>query len=188
MTNDDVMDVVNKEIEDAIDRSFIILRTRIDQFGTSQPNIQRLQGTGRIQIEIPGAETPERIRKLLQGVAKLEFWEVANPDEYLQSLISINDMLVEQMEEEQYAWRRPIETVPYIFLMTLLNKILKVFLRTLSGDLASDLATEDTTALAEADSLANDVLDSLSTAGFSTVFSCLRSQQELVYELQDTSW
>ncbi|MEQ8927963.1 MAG: protein translocase subunit SecDF, partial [Fulvivirga sp.] len=92
-SDDVVMDVIEKEIEDAIDRSFIILRTRIDQFGTSQPNIQRLQGTGRIQIEIPGADNPERVRKLLQGVAKLEFWDVAELSDLNNSLMAINELL-----------------------------------------------------------------------------------------------
>ena len=76
-SDSEILDIINEEVESAIDRSFNILRTRIDRFGTSQPNIQRLQGTGRIQIELPGVDNPERVRKLLQGVAKLEFWEVA---------------------------------------------------------------------------------------------------------------
>ena len=87
-SDSEIIDIINDEVESAIDRSFNILRTRIDRFGTSQPNIQRLQGTGRIQIELPGVDNPERVRKLLQGVAKLEFWEVAeaNETEVLQTL------------------------------------------------------------------------------------------------------
>ncbi|WP_375379508.1 hypothetical protein [Hymenobacter volaticus] len=76
-------------MEEAIDRSFNILRTRIDKFGTSQPSIQRVKGTGRIQVELPGVDNPDRVRKLLQGQAKLEFWEVWRQDEfgpYLQQL------------------------------------------------------------------------------------------------------
>ncbi len=80
-SDSDILDIVNEEVESAIDRSFNILRTRIDRYGTSQPNIQRLQGSGRIQIELPGVDNPERVRKLLQGVAKLEFWEVAEVSE-----------------------------------------------------------------------------------------------------------
>ncbi len=98
-SNDDdnkVIDVVNEEIENAIDRSFTILRNRLDQFGTSQPNIQRLPGTGRIQIEIPGADNPQRVRKLLQGVAKLEFWDVIEPSTLNTSLLAINDILVKE--------------------------------------------------------------------------------------------
>jgi len=76
-TDDEILGVINDEVEDAIERSFQILRTRVDRFGTSQPNIQRIKGTGRIQVELPGADNPERVRKLLQGVAKLEFLDVA---------------------------------------------------------------------------------------------------------------
>ena len=95
-SDDVVLKFLDKEIKDAIDRSFTILKTRIDQFGTSQPNIQRLQGTNRIQIEIPGADNPQRVRKLLQGVARLEFWEIVEPydPQLSQSLLAINQMLI----------------------------------------------------------------------------------------------
>jgi SecD/SecF fusion protein len=96
-SDQEVMNVINAEIESAIDRSMTILTNRIDQFGTSQPNIQRL-GTGRIQVEIPGAENPARVRKLLQGVAKLEFWEVVEPQEIQESLMSINEFLVSEQK------------------------------------------------------------------------------------------
>ena len=62
-TDEQVVSVVNQEVESAIERSYTILRNRLDQFGTSQPNIQRLIGTGRIQVEIPGAENPQRVRR-----------------------------------------------------------------------------------------------------------------------------
>ncbi len=179
MNNDEVMEVIDREIEDAIDRSFIILRTRIDQFGTSQPNIQRLQGTGRIQIEIPGAENPERIRKLLQGVAKLEFWEVANPEEYLSSLLSVDQMLVEEMKNEERLGGS---------LETDLSRADD------TDDQEADLGAllsaddEDTLAAAEVDSLQSDNgLDSLANTEYSPLFSLLRSQNELVYEVSDTA-
>ncbi len=92
-----VINFIDGEIESAIDRSLTILTNRIDQFGTSQPNIQRL-GTGRIQVEIPGAENPARVRKLLQGVAKLEFWDVVEPDAINASLMSINELLVAEQK------------------------------------------------------------------------------------------
>jgi SecD/SecF fusion protein len=99
-TDDDqkVISIVDTEIESAIDRSFTILRNRLDQFGTSQPNIQRLPGTGRIQIEIPGADNPKRVRKLLQGVARLEFYDVVDPSTLNTSLIAINDYLVKEQK------------------------------------------------------------------------------------------
>ena len=97
-SDSEILEIINEEVERAIDRSFNILRTRIDRFGTSQPNIQRLQGTGRIQIELPGVDNPERVRKLLQGVAKLEFWEVAeaSENEVFQTLQIIDQFAVSQ--------------------------------------------------------------------------------------------
>ncbi len=77
-TNEEVLSVIDKEANEAIDRSYQILRTRIDRFGVAQPNIQKLATTGRIAIELPGIKDPQRVRKLLQGTAKLEFWETYN--------------------------------------------------------------------------------------------------------------
>ena len=75
-TDAEVETVLRAEIEAAIDNSFNVLRTRIDRFGVAQPNIQELEGSmGRIMIELPGIKEPERVRKLLQGSANLEFWE-----------------------------------------------------------------------------------------------------------------
>jgi SecD/SecF fusion protein len=99
----DILDIVDNEIENAIERSFNILRTRIDRFGTSQPNIQRIQGSGRIQIELPGVDNQERVRNLLQGVAKLQFWEVAEPNEINSSLESINAAWVAQQKNAEPA-------------------------------------------------------------------------------------
>jgi SecD/SecF fusion protein len=95
--DEEVISIIDAEIESAIERSLTILTNRIDQFGTSQPNIQRL-GTGRIQVEIPGAENPARVRKLLQGVAKLEFWDVIEPNEINSSLMAINELLVAEQK------------------------------------------------------------------------------------------
>ena len=82
-TNDEVLDVLREETDQAIDRTFNILRSRIDRFGVTQPNIQKLQTAGRILVELPGIKEPERVRKLLQGTAQLEFWETFNyPDVY----------------------------------------------------------------------------------------------------------
>jgi len=102
-SDDAVLTFLNTEVDGAIDRSFTILKTRIDQFGTSQPNIQRLQDKGRIQIEIPGADNPQRVRKLLQGAARLEFWEVVEAfDPQLgQSLTAINQFLVKEQNEKK---------------------------------------------------------------------------------------
>ncbi len=74
-TNEEVLAVIRLETKGAIDRTFNILRTRIDRFGVAQPNIQQLQTAGRILVELPGIKEPDRVRKLLQGTAQLEFWE-----------------------------------------------------------------------------------------------------------------
>ena len=102
-TNDEVLKVIKKEADGAIDRSFQILRTRIDRFGVSQPNIQKLATSGRILIELPGIKDPERVRKLLQGTAKLEFWETYNFSEIFQYFDQANKKLaeVEQLNEEE---------------------------------------------------------------------------------------
>ena len=93
-TDSEILEIINTEVENAIDRSFNILRTRIDRFGTSQPNIQRIAGSGRIQIELPGADNQERVRNLLQGVAKLQFWEVLELNEYGGSIEEVNQAWV----------------------------------------------------------------------------------------------
>ena len=74
-TNEEVLSVIRAECNDAYNRSYDILRNRIDRFGVTQPNIQKLNASDRILIELPGIKEPERVRKLLQGSAKLEFWE-----------------------------------------------------------------------------------------------------------------
>ncbi len=89
-SDSEILDIIDTEVENAIERSFNILRTRIDRFGTSQPNIQRIAGSGRIQIELPGADNQERVRNLLQGVAKLQFWEVLELNEYGGAIEAIN--------------------------------------------------------------------------------------------------
>ncbi|GAA4005803.1 protein translocase subunit SecDF [Hymenobacter fastidiosus] len=100
-TNEKVIAAIDKEEEEAIDRSFNILRTRVDKFGVNQPNIQRVKGTGRIQIELPGVDNPERIRKLLQGQAKLEFWEVWRADEFGPYFTQLNDVLTAKEAAEK---------------------------------------------------------------------------------------
>lgn len=93
-TDAEVLAVLDAEIEGAIDRSFQILRTRIDKFGVTQPNIQRLKGSGRIQLELPGVDNPERVRKLLQGTAKLEFVEVYEGDKFGPYFENLNKFLI----------------------------------------------------------------------------------------------
>jgi SecD/SecF fusion protein len=91
-----ILSTINKEEEDAIDRSFDILRKRVDKFGVNQPNIQRVKGTGRIQVELPGVDNPDRVRKLLQGQAKLEFYEVWSQQEFAPYLIQLDKVLTDK--------------------------------------------------------------------------------------------
>ena len=94
-TNAEVLAVLKKETDIAIDNSFNIIRTRIDRFGVAQPNIQRLQTNGRILVELPGIDDPKRVRKLLQGTANLEFWETYDNSEVYQYLAQANQKIAE---------------------------------------------------------------------------------------------
>ncbi len=94
-TNAQVLDVLHKETQVAIDNSFNIIRNRIDRFGVAQPNIQQLQTAGRILVELPGVDNPNRVRKLLQGTANLEFWETYDNSEVYPFLAQANQKLVE---------------------------------------------------------------------------------------------
>ena len=89
-SDSEVEKAIRSSVQDAIDNSFNVVRTRIDKFGVVQPNIQKLEGQqGRIMVEMPGISQPERMRKMLQGSANLEFWETYNSEEiapYLQQL------------------------------------------------------------------------------------------------------
>ena len=93
-TDKEVETVLRTEVQDAIDNSFNVLRTRIDRFGVAQPNIQKLENAmGRIMIELPGVKEPERVRNLLQGSANLEFWETYNASEVYQSIVAADAKL-----------------------------------------------------------------------------------------------
>jgi SecD/SecF fusion protein len=162
-SDDDIMSEISREVEDAIDRSFNILRTRVDRFGTSQPNIQRLAGTGRIQIELPGVDNPTRVKNLLQGVAKLEFWEVLNVQEYISNLENVDRFLV----QEQKASKAPTAQ------------------KSVEDELLGDQAVQkDSTDLDLASELAQDETDL--GGEISPIFSLNRSQFGLAYSLRDT--
>ena len=94
-SNEDVLKVLDTEIESAIANAFNILRTRIDRFGVVQPNITQLATRGRILIELPGQDDPQRVRELLQGTANLEFWETYENGEVLGYLSQANNLLRE---------------------------------------------------------------------------------------------
>lgn len=96
--NKAVLDFLRKAADGAIDLSFNILRTRIDKFGVTSPNIQKQQGTNRILIELPGVTDPDRVRKLLQGSAKLEFWETYDNSEIFGLLQNVNSILASSVK------------------------------------------------------------------------------------------
>ncbi|MDR1878269.1 MAG: protein translocase subunit SecDF, partial [Bacteroidales bacterium] len=98
-SNEDVIQAIREETNAALDNTFRILRTRIDQFGVAQPNIQRLPQTGRIMIELPGVKEPERVRRLLQGTANLEFWETYEFTEIKDIFVQVNDRIATLNEE-----------------------------------------------------------------------------------------
>jgi len=94
-SNADVISVIREEAESAIANSFNVLRNRIDRFGVTQPNIQKIGNSGRILVELPGVKEPERVRKLLQGTASLEFWETYENPEIYQYLVEANNVIKE---------------------------------------------------------------------------------------------
>lgn len=174
-SDEEVMDVVNEEIESAIDRSLTILTNRIDQFGTTSPNIQRLTGTGRIQVEIPGADNPQRVRKLLQGVAKLEFWDVIEPNTLNSSLTSINALLAKEQKEKAKASGSTDTNQP---------SVKDALSKAQPADSVSDL--EKTLENAASDSTKNG-LDSLQNLNVSPLFSLSEPAGYFRYDLKDTA-
>ena len=98
-TDAQVVSVLKEELKSAIDNSFNVLRTRIDRFGVVSPNIQRLETAGRILVELPGVKEPERVRKLLQGSANLEFWETYQLPEVYQQLVAADNVLATVLKE-----------------------------------------------------------------------------------------
>ncbi|MBR0175028.1 MAG: protein translocase subunit SecDF [Bacteroidales bacterium] len=102
-TNAEVLSVIKKEAESAVANSFNVLRNRIDRFGVTQPSIQKLGNSGRILVELPGVKEPERVRKLLQGTASLEFWTTFENGEIAPYLAEANEVLAGIIAEEEAA-------------------------------------------------------------------------------------
>lgn len=99
----DVLRFVKDEIDSAVDRAFKVIQTRVDKFGVTNPNLQRIPGTGRIQVELAGIDNPERVRKLLSGAAKLEFAEVYELQDYAGALDQLGTYLTRIEAEEKAA-------------------------------------------------------------------------------------
>jgi SecD/SecF fusion protein len=181
-SDDDIMQIISDEVNDAIDRSFEILRTRVDRFGTSQPNIQKLPGTGRIQVELPGVDNRERVRKLLSGVAKLEFWEVYDLQEIANTLTAINDKILEEnrLEAETLA---PKEVESSDGAAETTEDVLSSLLGEEQPE--TDSAAEDLAAQLAGDSTN---IDSLESSFSSPLFSLRQAPYyNLFYNVKDTS-
>jgi SecD/SecF fusion protein len=102
-TNEEVIKVLKEELKSSFDNSFNVLRTRIDRFGVVAPNIQQLEGDGRILIELPGVKEPERVRSLLQGTANLEFWETYWETDIHSTLYAINNIIRDSIQAAKSA-------------------------------------------------------------------------------------
>jgi len=135
-TNEEVLDVLDKEVSSAIDNAFNILRTRIDRFGVVQPNITQLATKGRILISLPGQTDPQRVRELLQGTANLEFWETYDNVEVIGYLSSVNSLLKEIQDNTGKTELQPAVATPEVTAADTIK----------SGDQSLlDLLAEDTT-------------------------------------------
>ncbi|WP_038031004.1 protein translocase subunit SecDF [Thermonema rossianum] len=108
-SDEEVVAYLNKEINNAVDRAFEVLRRRIDKFGVANPTIQKLPASGRIQVELPGVDNPERAKKLLSGVAKLEFYRVYPLNELQFSLLQLRDYLKIEDSESKTDATNPFE-------------------------------------------------------------------------------
>ncbi|MCX2839676.1 protein translocase subunit SecDF [Salinimicrobium sp. MT39] len=102
MTNEEVKPIIRRKIDESIVSAFEVLRKRIDKFGVTQPNIQRLGSSGRILVELPGAKEIQRVQDLLQSTAQLEFWHVYKSNEFQNFFVQANNLL-KQIEVEETA-------------------------------------------------------------------------------------
>ncbi len=109
MSNDVVKPILKRKIDESVVSAFEVLRKRIDKFGVTQPNIQRLGESGRILVELPGAKDVDRVRRLLQSTAQLEFWDVFKMEEVFNVLVSANNVLKEDIEKTKKDTKEKIE-------------------------------------------------------------------------------
>lgn len=113
VTNEEIISLLQQEADAVINNSFTVVERRINQFGVAQPNIQKIARTGRILVELPGVKEPERVRKLLQGTASLEFWQTYTYQEIQPFLIELNNEVRARIEaaEADAAVAEPEESV-----------------------------------------------------------------------------
>ncbi|MBN2668101.1 MAG: protein translocase subunit SecDF [Bacteroidales bacterium] len=161
-TDEEVLKVLKDQTQAAIDNSFQILRTRIDRFGVAQPNIQRLETAGRILVELPGIKDPERVRKLLQGTAQLEFWETYNLNEIYGALWSANNVIRDLNNAESETKEEKDTT--------------KVEIIAAPVEAETELVADSTTQTNNAESLLAEVTDS--TAGSVDTTAAIEAQRK----------
>ena len=139
-TDAEVERAIREEVQSAVDNSFNVVRNRIDKFGVVQPNIQKLEGqAGRIMVEMPGIKEPERVRKLLQGSANLEFWETYNSQEITPLLAQLNSRYAAQGGEV-------VDTAVVEPVAEAADTVKADTAKAAAGDLAAKLAKKDTKA------------------------------------------
>jgi len=143
-SNQDVIGILRVEVEEAIARSFNILRSRIDRFGVTQPNIQRLETAGRILVELPGIKDPSRARKLLQSTAQLEFWETYEYRELFEGLESANIFLRDLNVVKDELNTSEMDTTSEIAVVSENSTEEKEAENSLFSDLESDSLSNDT--------------------------------------------
>ncbi|CAA9254717.1 MAG: Protein translocase subunit SecD / Protein translocase subunit SecF [uncultured Adhaeribacter sp.] len=176
-TNEQVIAAIDTEVDGAIDRSYNILQTRIDKFGVNQPNIQRLKGNDRIQIELPGVTDATRVRKLLQGMANLEFWEVWKPEEFSPYFTQLNAVLAKQEAADKLAGKGAAPAAKGTNDDVLSKSAAKPAIDPLTGkavvDSAADTAKANTVASAKTDSTKTDSLAANQSSQLAKLFTVL---------------
>ena len=155
-TDAEVERAIRDEVQNAVDNSFNVVRNRIDKFGVVQPNIQKLEGqSGRIMVEMPGIKEPERVRKLLQGSANLEFWETYNSQEITPLLSQLNQRFAAQGGQVTEADTATVAAAPAdTTAVAAAAEAVADTAKAAAGDLAAKLAKKDNKSL---DSQANEL-------------------------------
>ena len=165
MTDDQVQPIIRRKVDESIISAFEVLRKRIDKFGVTQPNIQRLGSSGRILVELPGAKDVDRVQNLLQSTAQLEFWETFKNDQLLIFLSQANELLKQNIKEESVNEEKEVDAI---------------------ADLLADVVEKDSTDL----NLPNPILDRIEGYGFQggpVLAQFAKKDQELISSYLDRS-
>ena len=165
MTDDQVQPIIRRKVDESIISAFEVLRKRIDKFGVTQPNIQRLGSSGRILVELPGAKDVDRVQNLLQSTAQLEFWETFKNDQLLIFLSQANELLKQNIKEESVNEEKEVDAI---------------------ADLLADVVEKDSTDL----NLPNPILDRIVGYGFQggpVLAQFAKKDQELISSYLDRS-